>query len=379
MKYAVQIRSDHASKPGGDTALAKAFAKRLQRAGHETSLIHDVAAMEKSRPDVLLAFNLDQPLELLRQARAAKALGCKVALYALHHPSQGVSAYLRSHLQGVRGAVACSVGSDPEKYFHVMALLRGLRGMNVSALRYLLLGRRRLLRDAANCVDELLVSGPSEAEAIKRALPEFASKPTWNVPHPIDLHSAQLASEPVFPRVAGRSFLIAGRIESRKNQISVLEIASGFPQDQFIFAGLTNETDASYAEAFKEGLQRHPNCHWLGQLDMPRLLRAIADADFVLSPSWFEVMSLISLFAHALGTPVISAAHTYDADLLGPQTPRYLPEIPGDLERALRQLAGDTKPELSADAQRTRADAFTARTWQGFDAWLEHDQAGGRA
>jgi glycosyltransferase involved in cell wall biosynthesis len=379
MKYAVQIRSDHASKPGGDTALAKAFAKRLQLAGHDTCLVHDVAAMQKYRPDVLLAFNLDQPLELLGLARAAKALGSKVALYALHHPAGGVSAYLRSHLRGVRGVVAHTVGSDPAKYFHVMALLRGLRNMNVAALRYLLLGRQRLLKDTAAYVDELLVSGPSEARTIALAMPEFASKPTWNVPHPIDLHGAQLALDPAFARSAGRSFLIAGRIESRKNQISVLEVASKFPQDQFIFAGLTNETDASYAEAFKQGLQQQPNCQWLGQLDMPRLLRAIADADAVLGPSWFEVMSLISLYAHALGTPVLSASHTYDADLLGPQTPRYSPEVPGDLERALRQLPSGLKPDLTADARRTRAEAFTAQTWQGFDAWLDHGQTGARA
>jgi glycosyltransferase involved in cell wall biosynthesis len=137
-----------------------------------------------------------------------------------------------------------------------------------------------------------------------------------------------------------------------------------------VFAGTVNETDPGYAEAFKVALKGAPNCEWVGQLDMCGLLSAIANADAVLSPSWFEVMSLINLFAHALGTPVISSVHTYDTDLLGTKVQRFVPEKIGDLARLLSVWHFSPRTEAPIEVLRSRAAAFTAQTWAGFDQWL---------
>jgi glycosyltransferase involved in cell wall biosynthesis len=270
------------------------------------------------------------------------------------------------------------VGADPARYFHVMALLRGLRRLDAGAFKYLVMGRQQLQKDIASHVDQLLVSGPSEATEIRHGFPELASLPTWDVPHPVDLSDLPAFELPAEASTfrAGRQFLVAGRIESRKNQLSVLEVADQFPNDKFVFAGLVNETDGRYAQAFKQLLARRSNCQWVGQLSWAQLLQAIAQADAVLSPSWFEVMSLINLFAHALGTPIIAAAHTYDTDLLGEGVARYLPEQDGDLHRALNSFPTTRREALSTTDMAARAAAFTAATWQGFDAWLRQIENG---
>lgn len=370
MKFAVQIRVDHASKPGGDTALAKAFAGRLRSAGHEATLIADISAISSLRPDVLLAFNLDQPLELLSMCRAARSAGCRVAVYALHHPDAGVKTYLSGQLEGARGLVARMVGGEPASYFHAMAMLRGLLRRNRLTLTYLFKSRSRLLADTAALIDNLLVSGPSEEYEIRATMPSLSNVQAWHVPHPVDIDPLpELKLEAQKVR-CGRLFFTGGRIESRKNQLAVLDVAKRFPEDEFVFAGLVNETDPAYASAFAKRLEASPNCRWVGQLDMSGLLSHIANADAVLSPSWFEVMSLINLFAFALGTPVISAAHTYDSDLLGPGVLRFLPERPNDLARVLNEFVPLPKKESNVIELQKRAAAFAADTWKGFDDWL---------
>ena len=370
MKFAVQIRLNHASKPGGDTALAKAFVNRLRSSGHQAELVTDIAALQALRPDALLAFNLDQPLELLALCKTAHALGCRIAVYPLHHPACGVAAYLSSELRGLRGLVARLVQRDPARYFHLMAMLRGTLRRDVLALDYFWRPRTRLLADIAALVEDLLVSGPSEAAELRARMPVFKNVPVYLVPHPIDLDPLpELDLHPRSDR-QGRVFLTAGRIESRKNALAVLAVAAQFPADRFTFAGAINESDQSYAAAFKKALRSAPNCEWVGQLDMPGLLSAIANADAVLSPSWFEVMSLINLFAHALGTPVISSIHTYDTDLLGAEVRRFVPEKGGDLARVLLAWHGSAQPKASIGELRCRASAFTAQTWAGFDQWV---------
>ena len=372
MKFGVHVRVDHATKLGGDTALARSFVARLLTLGHHAELVTGAVELRLLNPDVLLAFNIDQPLELLAICQAARARSCHVAVYTLHHPRSGVAAYLASGLPGARGFIARLAQADPARYFQLMALLRSLRKGNLLDVKNGLRSQNRTLADIAKCVDDLLVSGPSEEVAIRAAIPAFDGVVAWHVPHPVDIAlTPDVKLKSGIGRL-GRHFLVAGRIETRKNTLAVLEIASRFSEDRFVFAGAINETEPAYAKAFKAGLLDAPNCEWLGQLSLPSLLSAISNADAVLSPSWFEVMSLINLFAFALKTPVISSHHSYDMDLLGSNVVRFAPEKKGDLARVLGAWEVPDPCIKSIEALTTGASDFKAHIWSGFDQWLAH-------
>ena len=64
---------------GGDIALAKAFAGRLKSSGFQVALVSSAREVQSFRPHLLIAFNLDQPLELFDLCRAAKHCGAEVA------------------------------------------------------------------------------------------------------------------------------------------------------------------------------------------------------------------------------------------------------------------------------------------------------------
>jgi glycosyltransferase involved in cell wall biosynthesis len=370
IKVGIQIRTDHASKVGGDIALAKAFAGRLRLSGFQVELVSSARVVQSLRPHLLIAFNLDQPLELLDLCRAAKHRGAEVAVYALHHPSQGVRAYLQSGLSGARGWVARLVGNDPARYFYEMALLRGFRSRNFLALKYMLLGRDRLRCDLAPLIDHLLVSGPSELAEVQTEFPELRSADIRIVSHPVEISGIAVPEiNPYDGTGWRRHFFIGGRIESRKNQNAVLRVAARVSDSEFVFAGKLNETDPTYCAEFRRLLTLAPNCRWLGQLSMAALLQHIAYADAVVSPSWFEVMSLINLYAYSLGTPIISARHTYDPDLLRDSVTRYDPEAPHALLDALTGVGPRIAPKVAAYSDRIAE--FSALTWIGFDEFSE--------
>jgi glycosyltransferase involved in cell wall biosynthesis len=247
-----------------------------------------------------------------------------------------------------------------------MALLRGCRCRNLLAVEYLLLGRDRLLRDLAPLIDYLLVSGPSELAEIETEFPELRSASIRIVPHPVELSAIDVPN--VNPYEEGkwlRHFFVGGRIESRKNQNAVLRIAAHVLDAEFVFAGQLNETDPTYCAEFRRLLSLAPNCRWLGQLSMAALLQHIAYADAVINPSWFEVMSLINLYAYTLGTPIISALHTFESDLLRDGVIRYDPELPHALEHALIGVGPRVKPTTATSSGRIAE--FSALTWAGFD------------
>ena len=371
MRFAVQVRRDHATKLGGDTALAMAFLKRITCFGHQAELVSAPKDLLNARFDWLIAFNLDQPLELLALARAAKSSGIKVAVYALHHPAAGVRAYLSSTLSGIRGLVARMVAGDPERYFYMMAIARGLVRFDRLAIYYAMRSQKQLLLDTALLIDQILVSGPSEADSICQDLPMFCGANFFQVSHPIDFGGA-LSKFQLLPVKVGRRFLIAGRIESRKNPCAILDVAASFPDDEFIFAGLFNQNERNYTRMFEHKLSLQSNCYWVGQLDIHELISEIASANAVISPSWFEVMSLINLYSYALGTKVISSAYSYDGDVLGQYSCHFYPNKPVDLEYTIRNLDSTAKPEIKLNITINRAEEISKESWIGFDKWLTH-------
>lgn len=374
IKVGVQIRSNYATKPGGDIALAKAFAQRLREKGFQVEFVSSVETLRAYHPGLFIAFNLDQPLELLRLSREAKILGARVAVYALHHPSEGVRAYLRSGLAGTRGWVAKVAGADPAKYFHLMAILRNCFQLNSDAFKYVLGGYERLIEDVIPLIDDLLVSGESELAEIQKEMPALGQRTTvYIVPHPIDLAGINVPLDSPYSHDSQnrKQFFIAGRIESRKNQNVILNVASQISQADFIFAGQLNEADPKYCAEFRRLLNNNPNCRWVGQLNMTSLLQHIAHADAIVSPSWFEVMSLISLYAYALGTTVISTSHTYDNDVIQDRVIRF---DPGNQEQLVQQLIAfleapvSVKPLSDVEARKAKISELT---WAGFDYFID--------
>jgi hypothetical protein len=169
-----------------------------------------------------------------------------------------------------------------------------------------------------------------------------------------------------------RHFFIAGPIESRKNQNFIVQIAQEVPDAEFVFAGQLNQAEPWYCAEFKRLIAESSNCRWVGHLPMKAQMNHIIFADAVLNSSWFEVFSLTNLHGYTLGTPIVSAMHSHDLELLQEGVIRYDPEEAADLLAALDKIPARWPDGLTEEAP-INFD-FLSQSWTGFDEFMKYVQ-----
>jgi len=307
----VSLRSDASIKLGGDVSLLRSFAEELA-VRHEVEIVVGVPSpAEIARHDLVLAANLDRPIEPAATLARAEAAGIPMVLYTLHHPAAGVSAYLRHGATGVRRQLGRLAGGSPTRYEQLLwglhagsGLLRERRRPSFGSVAE---AKRRLLTSA-----EVVVSCPAEAEAIARDVGPIGgaggrggSTGGWQaVAHPSDFPAG--SRHPVPGRV-----VVPGRIESRKNQLTALALARRFDDLEFLFVGALSQADRRYGARFVDVVAATPNASHIEHLPKDEFYPLLQTAQVVLSASWFEVTSLIELFCVANGIPLAVSRHSY--------------------------------------------------------------------
>lgn len=107
------------------------------------------------------------------------------------------------------------------------------------------------------------------------------------------------------------------RIESKKNQLAVIEALWDDPID-LVFVGAQSPYFApDYAQRCREAASRRGRTHFLGWLPKSELPLAYAASAAHILPSWNELPGLSSLEAGACGTRVISTQYSAIREMLG--------------------------------------------------------------
>ncbi len=307
----VSLRSDGSTKLGGDVSLLRSFADELA-VHHRVEIVVGVpSAAEIGRHDLVLAANLDRPIEPAATLARAERAGIPMVLYALHHPAAGVTAYLQHGATGVRRQLGRLAGGSPTRYEQLLWGLHAgadlVRERRRPVMGSVADAQRRLLGSA-----NLVVSCPAEAEAITCDIgpigcpdsPSGVPVPWDTVAHPIDFPVGS------WRPVAGR-VVVPGRIESRKNQLTALALARRFHDLEFLFVGALNRADRRYGARFVEQVEATPNASHVEHLPKDEFYPLLQTAQVVLSASWFEVTSLIELFCVANRIPLAVSHHSY--------------------------------------------------------------------
>jgi len=231
-------------------------------------------------------------------------------IYTLHHKARAVESFLRKGSFGLQRLVSGLAGFDYLRYETLMGSLRAVRAGRVGQLAsYRPVGHmaRFILAHAAN----VIVSCPSEAKTIQDDFGPVAFRHAV-IPHRLPEISAVAAPPPAAPFV-----LCAGRIEPRKNQLVLAELAARHPAMPVVFVGKKNAKHTRYLKKFDEICQAHANISWREQVTLPELLALIRSARIYVNVSWFEVFSLIDLMALLLNAPAILSIGSYLAELAG--------------------------------------------------------------
>lgn len=120
--------------------------------------------------------------------------------------------------------------------------------------------------------------------------------------------------------IAGPFVLHSGRLESRKNQLSLIQAMAGLDADLVL---LGREADDEYVAKCRAA--SGPRVHYIGELDnnSPLIPSMNAAAALFCLPSFSEVLSLSAFEAAATGTPVI-LGNTWGAEEYFGSQARYV-------------------------------------------------------
>ena len=283
----IVLRHDADSKPGGDSNLLQHISRLLP--DFQTDLTFGVPSSVDDY-EYVISSNLDRPREGYELLKLCKKSSIPLHFMTLHHYSnEAISNYLKNGLYGWKYLVALFSNFNPIKYEQFLWNIRVIisffkKGKN---LRFGNVAKAQ--KELINRCDYLLVVSKDEHISIKRDFGNIESK-VIEFPH-------ILKNDFEFNQKSVKKDLILcpGRVECRKNQLFLLDVAESMPEMKFLFMGKINESDKKFVKKFLKKAKILKNVEISQALEIEEFNSFLFNSNIVLTASWFEVTSLIEL------------------------------------------------------------------------------------
>jgi glycosyltransferase involved in cell wall biosynthesis len=136
--------------------------------------------------------------------------------------------------------------------------------------------------------------------------------------------------------------LVCGRIEERKNQLSIVKALTGINAN-IVFIGALNENNKSYATQFIRSINSECSMAYQGSVNPEDIANYYKRTKICLSASWFEVSSLVDIEAYYSGCLVFSSLNGHSSEII-PEShidlvdPSNLKHLKGHIENKLSSL-----------------------------------------
>lgn len=293
-----------ALSPGGDQVQLEATAKAL-RERHGVDVVTSIARVGEMRSaDVIHLFGLTRPHDILLVARRASAIGRPVLLSPVFCDVWEFERAARRDLVGLASRLLGRDGAEAAK-----AIARGAmrKEWHAGTARLLWPGFTALQTELLANVSWFLPNSHSEWQRLSQAFHLSSHHTVTVVPNGVDLSAYRAAADGPIPDHLRRfegCVLCVGRIESRKNQLNLLEALLP-TQHQVVLAGPCAPNQRRYCAAVQRKAASRPGLHVLGPVsdEEKRALYRLASVHVL--PSWFETTGLSSLEAAALDCALV--------------------------------------------------------------------------
>lgn len=307
MRVLMQNRFDAFSVYGGDTAQMLKTKEYLTRLGADVSVSLEPAP-DLSGYDIVHLFNITRIHETYAQFKNAKRQKRKIALSTIY---LDFSEYDRKGRHGKGRVLAGSIGKD---YFEAVKYLPSARDLNScrALLTMLRVGYGSQQKEVLEGSDILLPN--SEMELIKVTEDFAVNKRYVAVPNGIE---RSVYSDRYFFREKEKAVLCVGRIEPRKNQLSLVRALKGTGIKLYLAGGIYKRQRRYCAEVLGELDAMGGEYLGFMQGDSEELKEAYARAKVHCLPSWFETTGLVNLEAALYGCSVVSTDRGYSSEYLG--------------------------------------------------------------
>lgn len=335
-KVLIVTRFDGKQKPGGDINLMKSFKEQIDT-DFLCDLVYGVPALNMlSGYDIILALNLDRPVEGYECLKLAKQANVKFAFYALHHPDDGVRAFLKHGVKGSRKVLAFLSLFNPKLYEFYLWLIKFILHFKLALpLNNIRKSQIKLVTES----DLVFFVNENEEAEVKKSLGVNPRNVEY-VPHVVSSVKSDMKT------VKGR-VIVPGRLESRKNQIILKDIVSKFKSCEFVFIGGKSNNDSEYGEKVLSFINENNNCVYIPEMKVEDFYNYLGTADVVFSASWFEVTSLIELQTLSLGRKLVCTKYSYNEST--PNMFQFDPSSYIEAESALRHALSSKAVQASCN------------------------------
>lgn len=353
MKIAFLMRFDFIKKRGGDVVQVEAYCRELDALGHQCQLLDKLTPVECDKYDIFVLVNIDRPVETIDYWRTLKTKAAKkpVFLIPIHHPISAINQFERNR----RGlGYKCFNILFPDFYSREKVKnfirFRKCSRLFFKSLEHLVISYRRTLSDILRCSDGIIYISDGERLSVER---DFGVKSARYV---VAHNAVHLEQRPTYMHPASRKYdvIVVGRIEPRKNQLSVI---NAFKETSYkvCFVGAINENSDKYCDEFLSQVSKYRQMEYLGSRPHSETLQWVANSRLLLNASYFEVNPLVDLEAALVGTEVVTTRCSYSNESL-PNSPLV---DPWSIEDILCKVEG-----VLTSHWRTLEGARIAESWQ---------------
>lgn len=334
MKICFLTRVDAFDKNGGDTYQLQMYTKYFHQYGHDAVISNSLSVPNNF--DFYILVNMDRPLELLHyyQILKNKKLLSKTLFLTIHHSYKSVD-YFENNIRSGKVKVLTNITKSFQQREKVKNLLRGVRyhRLLIPAVRQLFTDYMKVTQEIINNVECIILIAEGEKFVIESDF-DSVIKRSILVNNGVDLKSYSSRTANLERDI---DILICGRIESRKNSLSIARFLANTSY-KTIFVGALNNNDKSYVNEFLTIINESDNLSYLGRVnpnDMPAIYYR---SKIHLSASWFEVASLVDLEAYAYGCHVISSVNGHTNSYLKDRAYYLDPKNMASLKSLLENL-----------------------------------------
>jgi len=311
MKVLFQSRLDLFNKKGGDTVQILETKKALEALGVSVVIDNSINP-NVSEFDIIHVFNLDWVCEPYLQISNAKKQKKPVVLSPIHHSLLEFEKYENLNRYGLV-KLGNFIISSQEKRDIARNILKGVQNLSklYPAIVQAFMGIRKQQYLSVSLANHILVQTELEAKDLKNDY-KTNNFPWTKVVNGIDTKKFSAGSNLKVP--SENTILCVGRIEPRKNQIS---LAKAFIKAQeqgtildykLVFVGGVNNNHPTYHLEFNKLIKQNSNIVHLGFVEQEKLCEIYKKSKVYALSSWFETTGLVFLEAVSCGIKSIVAS-----------------------------------------------------------------------
>ena len=310
MKVLMCGRFDLFEKPGGDTVQIKNTATELQKLGAEVDICTS-SDRDFSAYDLIHIFQLDWIPEIYFFVKKAKDSQKKIVFSPIHHNIYEVKKFDDIYAFDFR-RISRILFKDQFKRDTFKNLYRSVfdsRRLGPT-LFSVLNGFKNMQRQILQWSDVVLVQTELEASDLKKT---FGVENTWvKVPNGVGENYLDV-SDLTNPLDINDYVICVGRVEPRKNQLSIIEAMKKFREEtksdvSLVLIGYLGERKHfEYSGKFKKELEKNKWIKHITKVPYDRMPAYYKFSKVGVSASWFETTGLTSIEALFCGANAVAS------------------------------------------------------------------------